>query len=468
MPAPPRPAPRAAAAAAAAPCAVDVRTCVEQGCPGQPSRAPRSAVTAGSYAPREPPGAAGRAGAAMMAPCAGCSRPWRPSPGRTRRTGAPPSSGLGERGQPSAPAAPGLWAWSGARAGSPGGPRRSSCRRADRIMPRPRRLNNSSDTGTRCPPKTAGRAAPLPHLARAGSEVPASNRARARWHSGFENTGSGEEQTGNVAATAECAPGISSNAPHPGWCSSVSRFAERLLARLPDQDGRRLGGAQPCRGHAPAACSPSIKHMPQRGTGVRTPSAGGAARLDGLSAEVSAGVLCLGSLTAHAWAKQEACRTRRVGAQKKGASPVGSSPRMSRRGTKRRSSSGGGPSAAGASPGRAPCRGLPPACCGITCAKRCAVPDAPRGRRAQVLQACALQLIGGSPQGSAQALALRAVCRRAHARRRPAGRPEVGLMPGARRRRFKEALDAPFWRLLDPYFVRRLWRALGRPGAAFE
>jgi len=100
--------------------------------------------------------------------------------------------------------------------------------------------------------------------------------------------------------------------------------------------------------------------------------------------------------------------------------------------------------------------------------KRCAVPDAPRGRRAQVLQACALQLIGGSPQGSAQALALRAVCRRAHARRRPAGRPEVGLMPGARRRRFKEALDAPFWRLLDPYFVRRLWRALGRPGAAFE
>ena len=32
-------------------------------------------------------------------------------------------------------------------------------------------------------------------------------------------------------------------------------------------------------------------------------------------------------------------------------------------------------------------------------------------------------------------------------------------------RRFKEALEAPFWTTLDPYILTSLWQALGHPSS---
>jgi len=42
---------------------------------------------------------------------------------------------------------------------------------------------------------------------------------------------------------------------------------------------------------------------------------------------------------------------------------------------------------------------------------------------------------------------------------------QLGLRPDARDRRFKEALEQPFWSTLEGELVARLWRALGRLGA---
>jgi len=94
------------------------------------------------------------------------------------------------------------------------------------------------------------------------------------------------------------------------------------------------------------------------------------------------------------------------------------------------------------------------------------------GQHVQVLQACAAQLTKYSlrwPQGSTQAFTLRTVCRRAlHVDKRAstltARVSRAGRVPSSDRR-FREALEAPFWTTLHPDVTDRLWRALGQPGA---
>jgi len=95
------------------------------------------------------------------------------------------------------------------------------------------------------------------------------------------------------------------------------------------------------------------------------------------------------------------------------------------------------------------------------------------GQPLQVLQACALQLINqhSAPLhgGWTQAFTLQLVCRRAlhvDLYGRALDRlGELSWLRATRDRRFKEALEAPYWTTLRSDIVRRLWRALARPGA---
>ncbi len=125
-------------------------------------------------------------------------------------------------------------------------------------------------------------------------------------------------------------------------------------------------------------------------------------------------------------------------------------------------------------PGRAPRRGArkelaprlsPPgqrrqACTDLAAQPLCAA------RPLQVLQACADQLARSSPRAWRQAFVLQLVCRCAPPLTcRRSRRQELRLRPDARGRRFKEALEQPFWSTLDRTFGGVLCRALGRPGA---
>jgi len=88
----------------------------------------------------------------------------------------------------------------------------------------------------------------------------------------------------------------------------------------------------------------------------------------------------------------------------------------------------------------------------------------------QILQACAVHLAndrGRHPRGLTEAFLLPTVCRCAPPSWRQRKRPRAcssWLTPGARGRRFKEALEQPFWSTLEDDLAARLWRALGRPG----
>ena len=90
----------------------------------------------------------------------------------------------------------------------------------------------------------------------------------------------------------------------------------------------------------------------------------------------------------------------------------------------------------------------------------------------QVLQACAVRLAedrGCKPGGLTQAFLLPTVCRCALSAGQQRGRPAACMTLcsalAASGRRFKEALEQPFWSTLDEDLAARLWRALGQHGA---
>jgi hypothetical protein len=93
------------------------------------------------------------------------------------------------------------------------------------------------------------------------------------------------------------------------------------------------------------------------------------------------------------------------------------------------------------------------------------------GQPLQVLQACALQLFKHSAHlhgGWTQAFTLQLVCRRAlHVDVWTSAREarQLSWSRATSDRRFKEALEAPFWTTLRLDITGRLWRALARPGA---
>ncbi len=101
----------------------------------------------------------------------------------------------------------------------------------------------------------------------------------------------------------------------------------------------------------------------------------------------------------------------------------------------------------------------------------------PRGAAwsVQVIQACAVQLAAEdnywrNPRGLTQAFLLPTVCRCApHLSGKGSSQEPAAavlcLRPNARDRRFKEALEQPFWSKLEWDLVAGLWRALGQPGA---
>jgi len=98
-----------------------------------------------------------------------------------------------------------------------------------------------------------------------------------------------------------------------------------------------------------------------------------------------------------------------------------------------------------------------------------AAPPTCAARPLQVLQACAVRMACGYTTGGlAQAFLLPTVCRRAPhlpAQEAATSLQQPCLGPGARRRRFKEALEQPFWSVLPGVLTAKLWWALGRPGA---
>ncbi len=90
----------------------------------------------------------------------------------------------------------------------------------------------------------------------------------------------------------------------------------------------------------------------------------------------------------------------------------------------------------------------------------------------QVLQACVVRLVSiiwSAPGGLKRAFLLPTVCRCAPQlltlESSHADAAAGAWDPLQRDRRFKEALEQPFWSTLDGNLAARLWRVLGRPGA---